>query len=54
MGSPLIERRALLEPLVANKLGLQFSGHEAGDGELILTQCPKVHMLSPSHPRVLK
>ena len=33
---PLIERKALLEPLVANKLGLQFNGHETGDGELIL------------------
>jgi ATP-dependent DNA ligase len=31
----LIERKALLEPLVANKPGLQFSGHDAGDGELI-------------------
>jgi ATP-dependent DNA ligase len=24
---PLIERKALLEPLVANKPGLQFNGH---------------------------
>src|SRR5271170_2447974 len=32
----LIERKALLEPLVKDKLGLQFNGHEAGDGELIL------------------
>jgi ATP-dependent DNA ligase len=35
-GLPLIERKALLEPLVANKLGLQFNGHETGDGDLIL------------------
>jgi DNA ligase D-like protein (predicted ligase) len=33
---PLIERKALLEPLVANKLGLQFNGHDTGDGELML------------------
>ena len=33
---PLLERKALLEPLVANKPGLQFNGHETGDGELIL------------------
>jgi hypothetical protein len=33
---PLIERKALLEPLVANKPGFQFNGHESGDGELIL------------------
>jgi hypothetical protein len=25
---PLIERKTLLEPLVANKPGLQFNGHE--------------------------
>ena len=31
----LIERKALLEPLVTGKLGLQSNGHEAGDGELI-------------------
>jgi ATP-dependent DNA ligase len=34
-GLQLIERKALLEPLLANKLGLQFNGHEIGDGELI-------------------
>jgi ATP-dependent DNA ligase len=33
-GLQLIERKALLEPLHANKLGLQFNGHETGDGEL--------------------
>jgi ATP-dependent DNA ligase len=32
----LIERNALLEPLVANKPGLQYNGHDSGDGELIL------------------
>ena len=32
---PLIERKALLEPLVAAIPGLQFNGHETGDGELI-------------------
>jgi ATP-dependent DNA ligase len=39
---PLIERKALLEPLVANKPGLQFNGHEAGDGELILKHAGKL------------
>ena len=39
---PLIERKALLEPLVAGKLGLQFNGHEAGDGELILKHAGKL------------
>jgi DNA ligase D-like protein (predicted ligase) len=32
----LIERKTVLEPLVADKPGLQFNGHETGDGELIL------------------
>ena len=32
-GLQLIERKALLEPLLANKPGLQFNGHEAGDGQ---------------------
>jgi ATP-dependent DNA ligase len=32
----LIERKGLLEPLLVNKPGLQFNGHAAGDGELIL------------------
>ena len=31
-GLPLIERKALLEPLTAGKPGLQFNGHETGDG----------------------
>jgi ATP-dependent DNA ligase len=32
----LIERKALLEPLASNKPGLQFNGHDTGDGEIIL------------------
>ena len=32
---PLIDRKALLEPLIANAAGVQFNGHETGDGELI-------------------
>ena len=39
---PLLERKALLEPLVANKPGLQFNGHETGDGELILKHAGKL------------
>ena len=39
---PLIERKAVLEPLVANKLGLQFNGHDTGDGELILKHAGKL------------
>ncbi len=31
---PLIERKALLEPLIAAIPGLQFNDHETGDGEL--------------------
>ena len=38
----LIERKALLEPLVANKPRLQFNGHDAGDGELILQHAGKL------------
>ena len=41
-GLALIERKALLEPLVANKLGLQYNGHDAGDGELILKHAGKL------------
>jgi ATP-dependent DNA ligase len=37
-----IERKALLEPLLANKLGLQFNGHETGDGDLILEHAGKL------------
>jgi bifunctional non-homologous end joining protein LigD len=39
---PLMERKALLEPLVANKPGLQFNGHDTGDGELILKHAGKL------------
>jgi hypothetical protein len=35
---PLIEHKVLLEPLLANKPGLQFNGHETGDGELIVNK----------------
>jgi DNA ligase D-like protein (predicted ligase) len=38
----LIERKALLEPLLVNKPGLQFNGHEVGDGELILKHAGKL------------
>ena len=38
----LIKRKELLEPLVANKPGLQFNGHETGDGELILKHAGKL------------
>jgi ATP-dependent DNA ligase len=41
-GLQLIERKALLEPLVADKPGLQFNGHETGDGELILRHAGKL------------
>jgi DNA ligase D-like protein (predicted ligase) len=38
----LIERKAILEPLVSNKRGLQFSGHDTGDGDLILKHAGKL------------
>ena len=41
-GLQLIERKALLEPLLAGKPGLQFNGHETGDGELILKHAGKL------------
>jgi DNA ligase D-like protein (predicted ligase) len=41
-GLPLIERKALLEPLIADTLGIQFNGHETGDGELILQHAGKL------------
>jgi bifunctional non-homologous end joining protein LigD len=41
-GLALIERKALLEPLVANKPGLPFNGHDTGDGELILKHAGKL------------
>ena len=48
---PLIERKALLEPLVANKPGLQFNGHDAGDGELILEHAGKLGFEASSRRR---
>ena len=39
---PLVRRKELLEPLVSNKPGLQFNGHETGDGELILKHAGKL------------
>jgi DNA ligase D-like protein (predicted ligase) len=39
---PLIERKALLEPLVTNRPGLQFNGHDTGDGGLILEHAAKL------------
>jgi DNA ligase D-like protein (predicted ligase) len=39
---PLIERKTLLEPLIAGKLGLQFNDHYTGDGELILKHAGKL------------
>jgi DNA ligase D-like protein (predicted ligase) len=41
-GLQLIERKALLEPLLANKPGLQFNGHDTGDGQLILEHAGKL------------
>jgi ATP-dependent DNA ligase len=41
-GLPLIERKALLEPLIAGKPGIQFNGHDSGDGELILKHAGKL------------
>ena len=41
-GLQLIERKALLEPMLKNKPGLQFNGHETGDGELILKHAGKL------------
>jgi ATP-dependent DNA ligase len=32
---PLVERKALLESVIAGIPGLQFNGHETGDGETI-------------------
>jgi bifunctional non-homologous end joining protein LigD len=41
-GLALIERKALLEPLVVGKPGLQFNGHDPGDGEFILKHAGKL------------
>jgi hypothetical protein len=32
---PLLERKTLLEPIVAGIPGLHFNGHEIGNGELV-------------------
>ena len=39
---PLIERKTLLERLIVGQLGLQFNGHETGDGEFILKHAGKL------------
>ena len=39
---PLIERKALLEPFVANTPGLQFNGHDTGEGQVILEHAGKL------------
>jgi ATP-dependent DNA ligase len=39
---PLTRRRELLEPMVTNKAGVQFDGHDTGDGELILKHAGKL------------
>ena len=41
-GLSLLERKALLEPLVSNKPGLQYNGHNSGDGEVILKHAGKL------------
>ena len=41
-GMKLVERKALLEPLIAGEPGLQFNGHDTGDGELILKHAGKL------------
>jgi hypothetical protein len=41
-GLRLIERKVLLEPLVVGKPGLQYNGHDTGDGELILKHVGKL------------
>jgi ATP-dependent DNA ligase len=38
----LIERKALLEPLLTNKPGLQFNGHDTCGGRLILEHAGKL------------
>jgi ATP-dependent DNA ligase len=41
-GLSLVEHKALLEPLVTDKPGLQYNGHDTGDGELILKHAGKL------------
>jgi hypothetical protein len=50
-GLPLIERKALLEPLVTGEPSVQFNGHEAGDGELILKHAGKLGFFKLSSQR---
>jgi bifunctional non-homologous end joining protein LigD len=38
----LLERKAFLQPLVTGKPGLQFNGHETGDGGLIFAHAAKL------------
>jgi DNA ligase D-like protein (predicted ligase) len=38
----LLKRKELLEPLVANKPGLQFNGHATGDGNIFLQHAGKL------------
>jgi ATP-dependent DNA ligase len=38
----LVERKALLETLVAGKPGVQFNGYDTGDGEFILKHAGKL------------
>jgi bifunctional non-homologous end joining protein LigD len=35
-------KKELLEPLVANRPGLQYNGHDSGNGELILKHAGKL------------
>ena len=39
---PLVERKGLFEPLIADKPALQFNSYETGDGELILRHAGKL------------
>jgi ATP-dependent DNA ligase len=41
-GLSLVERKALLEPLVLCKAGLQYNGHDTGDGGFILKHAGKL------------
>jgi DNA ligase D-like protein (predicted ligase) len=41
-GLQLVERKAILEPLLTNKPGVQFNGHDTGDGQLILEHAGKL------------
>ena len=47
----LLGEKELLKPLVSNKPGLQFNGHDAGGGELILKHAGKL-VLRVSFPRL--